>query len=73
MVAGCLIIGVVAGLWTGATALILGHSLWVAGMAYVLGGMLGMVLGLVWGYVWSWIEGQYEPGLPQGLEHGHEP
>lgn len=45
MIAGFLVLGVAAGLVAGATALIMGHALWVAGLAYMLGGMLGTGLG----------------------------
>ena len=46
MVAGFLVLGIAAGLVAGGTALIAGHALWVAGLAYMLGGMLGMGLGI---------------------------
>ena len=46
MVAGFLVLGVAAGLVAGGTALIAGHALWVAGLAYMLGGTLGMGLGI---------------------------
>jgi high-affinity Fe2+/Pb2+ permease len=46
MVAGFLVLGIAAGLVAGGTVLIAGHALWVAGLAYMLGGMLGMGLGI---------------------------
>lgn len=47
MVAGFLVLGIAAGLVAGAAALIAGHALWVAALAYSLGGMLGLGLGLM--------------------------
>jgi hypothetical protein len=35
------------------TELILGHALWVAALAYMLGGMLGMGLALVGNTLWA--------------------
>ena len=46
MVAGFLVLGIAAGLVAGGTALAAGQALWVAALAYVLGGMLGMGLGI---------------------------
>lgn len=46
MVAGFLVLGIAAGLVAGGTVLIAGHALWLAVLAYMLGGMLGMGLGL---------------------------
>jgi hypothetical protein len=53
MVAGLLVIGIGAGLLSAAVALALGHGLWAAALAYVLGGLLGAALGLAWGALWS--------------------
>lgn len=53
MVAGLLVISIVAGLGSAAMALILGQAFWVAALAYMLGGMLGAGLGLVWGCLWA--------------------
>ncbi len=68
MVAGFLVLGFVAGLASAAIALILGHALWVAGLAYVLGGMLGLGLGLVWGFLCARIDRL--PGLGLHPRHG---
>jgi hypothetical protein len=46
MIAGFLVLGIAAGLVAGGTALVAGQALWVAALAYVLGGMLGMGLGI---------------------------
>lgn len=53
MVAGLLVISIVAGVGSAAMALILGQSLWVVALTYLLGGMLGAGLGLIWGCVWG--------------------
>jgi hypothetical protein len=47
MIAGFLVLGIAAGLAAGAGALLAGHALWVAALAYVMGGMLGMGLGVM--------------------------
>jgi len=47
MVAGFLIIIIVAGLGSAVVALILGQSFWVVALAYILGGMLGLGLAVV--------------------------
>ena len=42
-------------------ALVLGHSLWIALLAYMLGGMLGLSFGLIWGLLCERFESL--PGL----------
>jgi hypothetical protein len=73
MIAGLLVIGVVAGLLAAATALVAGHALWVAGLAYMLGGMLGMGLGLAWGALWCLAARVRGAGMQRGRQqrHGH--
>jgi hypothetical protein len=46
MIAGFLLLGIAAGVVSGGTALINGHPLWLAGLAYVFGGALGFGLGV---------------------------
>jgi hypothetical protein len=67
MVAGFLVLGLVAALGSSAMALILGYSLWIVLLSYMLGGMLGVSLGLIWGFLCARIRGL--PGL--GLYHRH--
>jgi hypothetical protein len=45
MIAGFLVLGIAAGMVAGGSALIAGHTLAMALLAYVLGGMLGFGLG----------------------------
>jgi hypothetical protein len=53
MVAGLLVISIIAGLGSAALALILGQSLWAVALTYMLGGVLGAGLGLIWGWLWG--------------------
>jgi Na+/melibiose symporter-like transporter len=72
MVAGFLVISIVAGLGSAAMALILGQAVWIVALAYLLGGMLGVGLGLVWGCLWAWV-GQWRDltlARRQGQHHG---
>ena len=46
MIVGFLMLGVAAGLVSGGTALLMGHALWIAVLAYIGGGMLGFGLGI---------------------------
>ena len=63
MIAGFLVLGIAAGLVAGAAALIAGHALWVAGLGYVLGGMLGMGLGISLALIAGPREGARRPDL----------
>ena len=67
MVVGFLVEGLVAALGSSAMGLILGYSLWIVLLAYMLGGMLGVGLGLIWGFLCAQIDSL--PG--QGLNHRH--
>lgn len=46
MIAGFLVLGIAAGLVSGGTALIAGHTLGMVACAYVFGGLLGLGLGV---------------------------
>jgi hypothetical protein len=46
MIAGFVVLGIAAGLVSGGSMLIAGHSLGMAALAYVFGGMLGFGLGI---------------------------
>lgn len=72
MVAGFLVIGILAGLLTGEVALAFGHALWVAGLAYMLGGMLGMSLGLAWGFLWTLVARQIDFRRQHQSDHIHK-
>lgn len=72
MVAGFLVISIIAGLGSAAMALILGQALWIVALAYLLGGLLGVSLGLVWGCLWARIGRWRDLALQrgQGQQHG---
>ena len=50
--------------------MLLGHALWVAALAYMLGGTLGMGLSLVWGCLWTAMGRAQGPGLFRRPRHG---
>lgn len=73
MVAGFLVVSIVAGLGSAVMALILGQALWIVALAYLLGGLLGVSLGLVWGCLWAWVGTWRDLTLQRSQGHHHGP
>jgi hypothetical protein len=75
MIAGFLVLGLLAALGSSAIALILGYSFWIALLAYMLGGTLGGMLamgaGVVRRFLCAQIRGLHCAMQSQGHQYQH--